>query len=132
MAKAFWLKKKKKKAPAQAAIADAAEIGQANNLAYKYLQDYLAEEKAGEYEKAMRSLIKSLYCNLTYEDNTFRFDPADRIPDEEWLAPLNKQFLQEHKDLFDDSMIEDCLTVPVSNPPSLDRIKAVIYPYVRG
>lgn len=132
MAKAFWLKKKEKKAPVQAAIADTAEIGQANDLAFKYLQDHLAEQKAGENEKAMRSLIKSLYCNITYEDNAFRFDPADRIPDEEMLAPLNRQFLQEHKDLFDDSMIEGCLTVPVSNPPSLDRIKAVIYPFVRG
>jgi hypothetical protein len=131
MAKAFWLKKKEKKVPAQVAIADAAEIKQANELGYKYLQDSMAERGAGELEQSMRSLIKSIYCNLTYEDNTFRFDPADRIPDEEWVAPAQRQFLQDNKDLFDESMIEDCLTVPVSNPPVLDRMRAIIYPYVK-
>lgn len=131
MAKAFWLKKKEKKVPAQAAIADAAEIKSANELGFKYSTDFLAERGAGENEKAMRALIKCLYCNLTYQDNTFFFDPADRIPDEECVAPGQRQFLQDNKDLFDESMIEDCLTVPVSNPPVLDRMRAIIYPYVK-
>lgn len=130
---AFWNKKKKELKPVQtAALADAAEINDASALGYKYLQDFLAEEKAGENEKAMRSLIKSLYCSMTYEDNAFRFDPTDRIQDEEMVAPFHKQFLEKNKDLFDDSMIDDCLTVSVSNPPALERVKAIIYPYVRG
>lgn len=113
----------------KAAIADATEIKQANELAYKYLQDWLAQ-KDSDLELAMRQLIKSIYCNITYEDNTFRFSEDDRIPDDEMVAPVQGQFLKENKELFNEEMVEECLNVPVANPPSLDRIRAVLYPYI--
>lgn len=128
MAKAFWLKKKKS-AP-QPAIADAAEIKNANELGYKYFQDSMAERAAGDIDKSMRSLLKSIYCNITFDDNAPSFDSV-KVPDEHWIAPVQKKFLQEHKEVFDDSMIEECLTVPVSNPPDLERMRAIIYPLVR-
>lgn len=129
---AFFKKKEKVENKAQkAAIADVAETKQANELAYKYLQDWLAQ-KTGDPELAMRQLIKSIYCSVTYEDNSFRFSEDDRIPDDEIIAPMQGQFLQDNKNLFDESMIEDCMNVPVANPPSIDRMRALLDPYING
>ena len=38
-----------------------------------------------------------------------------------------EKFLRENAELYDDSLVDDCRSIPLASPPSADRVKSLVH-----
>lgn len=99
----------------------------ANTLQYSYFQEYQSCINNGDKAGAMRSLIRHIYCLLAYNDTAYYFDVSDKLSDDESVSPMAKKFMRENAEFYDDSLVDECRSIPLASPPSADRVKALVH-----
>lgn len=99
----------------------------ANALQYSYFQEYQSCINNGDNAGAMRSLIRHIHCLLAYNDTAYYFDVSDKLSDDESVSPVAKKFMRENAEFYDDSLVDECRSIPLASPPSADRVKALVH-----
>lgn len=97
----------------------------ADRLTANYLSMFIVLKREGRYRQAYQMLLKSIYCSLSSLDviNATRAVPLE---DPAWIAPASGIFLHDYREYFDESMIDDCLSIPLMAPPSVNRFMSLI------